>query len=131
MHAAKRWGWMLAGFFAGFLAVGVPYWSIPYSQIGLPYSLIGPGLLVVVVAALVLRATGAASVWEAVLTMGASVPACVLARVGVDGATDPTSHNLWPLEVILSLPVGAAAGLAGAVLGGLIARLRARQAGRG
>lgn len=131
MHAAERWGWVSAAFLAGFLAVGIPYWSIPYSQIGLPYSLIGPALLVVAFAALALRAVGAAAVWEAALATGLSVPACVLARVAVEGMADPSSHNLWPLEVILSLPIGAAAGVAGAVVGGLIAWLRARRATRG
>jgi hypothetical protein len=122
---------MLAGFLAGFVAVGVPYWLVPYGQGNLPHDLIGPGLLVLMVVALVLRATGVASVWKAALVAGASVPACVLARVAAEVAVNPTSHNLWPLEFTLSLPVAAVAGLTGAVLGWLIAWLRARWAERG
>src|SRR5688500_11230611 len=33
-----------------------------------------------------------------------SVPVAVLARVVVDAAKDPTSHNLWPLEFIIAAP---------------------------
>lgn len=122
MNATRERGMMVVGFLAGFFAVGLPYWSTPYSELGLQ-TLIGPALLVVLLAALLLRATGTTSVWRATLASGASVPACVLARVGVDVAADPTSHNLWPFEFIISLAIGMAAGLAGAVLGLMIAWL--------
>jgi hypothetical protein len=55
--------------------------------------------------------------------MGASVPAAVMARVIYDGASDPTSHNLWPFEIILASGPGLVAGLAGALAGGLLIAL--------
>jgi ABC-type branched-subunit amino acid transport system permease subunit len=44
----------------------------------------------------------------------------VLARVIVDVVRDPTSHNLWPFEIVIAVLVGAAAAVAGALLGSLL-----------
>jgi hypothetical protein len=55
--------------------------------------------------------------------MASSVIAVVVARVVVEGVQDPTSHNLWPFEVIIALMVGFACAFGGAVAGRLIAGL--------
>jgi hypothetical protein len=118
-----RWApWL--GFAAGFLAVGIPYWSIPYREADLPSALPAAGLAVVAVVAAVLRASGAARLGRIVAVVGASVPAAVLARVAVETDRDPTSHNLWPFEIAIALGVGFAWALAGALVGLLAARLR-------
>jgi len=52
----KRSYWLRVAYLLAFLAAGIPYWLIPYHQVNLPSALISPGLLVVVLAALLLRA---------------------------------------------------------------------------
>ena len=119
-----RSGWWLAGATcACFLIVGVPYWALPYARVSLPDALMGPGLLAVGVAAAALCALGAARPGRALVVLGATVPAVVLGRVVVETATDPTSHNLWPLEVVIALVVGLVATVPGVAAGALVARV--------
>jgi hypothetical protein len=108
-----------------FLAIGIPYWQVPYANLSLPNSLPGPGLIAVFVLAALLRLVSSSRLLMAILVAGAAVPAAVMARVVYDGLADPTSHNLWPLEIIIAGVIGFAVSLAGALLGslpGLIAR---------
>jgi len=114
-------------FAASFLAVGIPFWSIPYGAVNLPDALLKPGLLVGVAGALALRALGAAGFWTAVAVVGGSVPAAVMARVQVETSRDPTSHNLWPFELAIALGVGFACALVGALAGSAAAALAARR----
>jgi len=118
---------LLIGFAASFLAVGIPYWAIPYDGAQLPSALLTPALAVVVAAAAILRAIGAAPFRRIVGVVGASVPAAVMARVSVDTSSDPTSHNLWPFEVVIACGVGFACSLAGAIAGHAAAALAARR----
>jgi hypothetical protein len=120
----KDKNWTAPAFGLSFLVVGLPYWLIPYSKVNLPDALIGPGLLVVSGTALLLRAFRAATFWRTTGLVGSSVPAAVMARVLVEGLLDPTSHNLWPLEVIIAAVLGQACALAGAAAGSLAARLK-------
>src|SRR6266478_6596741 len=96
--AAKYW--LAAAFAIGFLAVGLPYWQIPYAKVSLPNTLYGSGFLVFCI-------------------VGATVPLAVLARVAVETNKDPTSHNLWPFEFIMATAVGALCSFTGALLGNL------------
>ena len=118
--------WLITVFAVGFFAVGVPYWQIPYAKVSLPSTLYGPGLLVIGVLAAAACAVGKARILTAILTVGAAVPAAILARVEVETARDPTSHNLWPLEVIIAVVVGVLCSSAGAVAVSLFARLSRR-----
>lgn len=113
----------LIAFTASFFAVGFPLWLIPYKKLNLPDALLEPGIFVVVVSALLLCAYKLASVWNAIWLVGAAVPAAVLARVIVDGIKDPTSHNLWPIAVIIATFVGFGCALPGAVAGWIIGTL--------
>lgn len=119
--------WLRAAFILSFLSAGIPYWLIPYRHVDLPSALIGPGLLVIGMAALLLQAATAARFWKTVRTLGWALAAAVLARVIVEGLRDPSSHNLWPFELIIALLLGFACALAGALLGHLVARLRRAQ----
>ena len=123
--------WLLVAFMLSFFAVGIPYWLIPYNKVSLPSTLMGPALLAVPFVALMIRAYGGASFWSAVNIVGASVPAAVFARVIVDGLKDPSSHNLWPFEVIIALFVGFPCALAGALAGSLVLTRVARHVGGG
>lgn len=119
--------WLLLAVAISFVAVGIPYWSIPYNKLNLPDALLGPGLLVVVISALLLRFGGVISFWRSTWPVGASVAAVVIARVLVDGARDSTSHNLWPLEVVIALIVGFVCAATGAMVGSLLAKLLPRR----
>jgi prolipoprotein diacylglyceryltransferase len=112
-----------------FVSVGVPYWGIPYAKASLPDSLYGIGLSMVFAASLVLCFTGKASFVRSFLVVGFAVPAVALARVIVEGFKDPTSHNLWPLELVIALAVGILVAFPGALLGFALSKLfRARVA---
>jgi hypothetical protein len=110
--------------FAGFLAVGLDYWRIPYAALSLPNAILGFGLVVVAVAAALARALSATRLWPTTFIVGASVPAAILVRVIHDTARDATSHNLWPLEIVLTAGPGCLAALVGAIVGGLLAPRR-------
>lgn len=112
--------WWKPGFTLAFFTVGVPFWMIPYSKANLPDGLYGPGLVVVLAAAVVARAYSGKSFMRSVLVMGSAVPAAVMARVIVEVAQRPTSHNLWPFELVIAMLVGGAAAVAGALLGSLL-----------
>jgi hypothetical protein len=111
--------WLAASFAICFLGVGVPYWQIPYAKVSLPDTLYGAGLLVVGLVAFAARALGKARLLVVIFIVGAAVPAAVLARVAVDTTRDPTSHNLWPIELIIAAVVGVFCSSAGALLGSL------------
>ena len=64
------------------------------------------GLVVVGVLAAAARAVGKARFIAVILAVGAAVPAPILARIAVDTAKDPTSHNLWPFEFIIAAVIG-------------------------
>lgn len=107
-------------FAASFLAVGVPYWRLAYAQASLPDGLLGPGLAVVAVLAAVVRVVGRAGLWRTVRVLGSAVPAAVMARVVYEVLGDPSSHNLWPFELVIAAAVGFPTALAGALVGGLL-----------
>ena len=109
--------WVIVAFLVGFLAVGLPYWQIPYAKANLPNSLIGPGLIVIVAAAAICRAGGKTPILKTILVVGAAVPAAVVARVLVEAIKDPTSHNLWPLEAVIALVLGLSTSAIGTLLG--------------
>jgi hypothetical protein len=109
--------WLAAAFVVGFFSVGFPYWQVTYAKVSLPDTLYGAGLLVVAVLAAAARAFGKARLVAVILVVGAAVPTAVLTRVVVETAKDPTSHNLWPLELIIAAVIGIACSSAGALVG--------------
>jgi len=111
--------WLVVAFVISFFAVGFPYWQIPYAKVSLPSTLYGTGLVVVGVLAAAARAIGKARFLTVILAIGAAVPAPKLARIAVDTAKDPTSHNLWPFEFIIAAVIGVLCSTAGALAGSL------------
>ena len=111
--------WLVAAFVISVFAVGYPYWQIPYAKVSLPSTLYGTGLVVVGVFAAAARAIGKARLLTVILAAGAAVPAPILARITVDTAKDPTSHNLWPFEFIIAAVIGVLCSTAGALAGSL------------
>ena len=112
-----------AAFVVSFLATGIPYWQIPYSKASLPSSLYNLSLAVVCLASFTLRLLSKASFTQATLIAGLAVPAMVMARVIVETAQGPTSHNLWPFELIIASAVGLVVSLAGSLTGELLAKI--------
>jgi hypothetical protein len=122
-----RTKWIPAfGFSVSALAVGVPYFLIPYRELNLPSALYGPGLCVLIATAALTLGCGATTFWKNVAIIGATVPAIILVRVVVETAADPTSHNLWPFELIIGSIVSALCAFMGSLMGWIISKLRAR-----
>lgn len=106
-----------------FLAVGIPFWSIPYSKANVPDGLYGFGLVVAFAAAAALCASSKTTFRRAWLVVGLAVPAVLMARVIVEGILDPTRHNLWPLALMIAAGLGLIVSCAGAVVGLVLARV--------
>jgi len=119
--------WWQPGFALAFFAVGVPFWMIPYNKASLPDGLYGPGLVVVLAAAVLACGYSGKSFMRSVLVMGSAVPAAVMARVIVEVAQRSNSHNLWPLELVIAILVGGAAAVLGALLGSLLLWAKQRE----
>jgi hypothetical protein len=107
-----------------FLSVGIPYWMIPYNHVSLPGALMGPGLIAVIGAAFFVRMKEAVDFWMGASFVGTVVPGVVMARVMVETVSDPTSHNLWPFEVVFAAIVGYCCALSGTIVGMLITKFR-------
>lgn len=116
----KEHGWIIGGLLLCLLVIGVPYWLMPYNDVTLPTAILGPGLLAIAILALVLRSMKKMTFWRIVIISGAVVPAAVFLRVIWEVIAEPTSHNLWPFEIIIAVFVGAIPALAGALFGNLI-----------
>jgi hypothetical protein len=112
--------WLLIGFLIAFVAVGFAHWQLPYDQVSLPNSLYGPGLVAVGLIAMMLRAFGTGRFLTIWLLIAATVPTAVMARVMLETSRDPTSHNLWPLELLIALVVGLVCSLMGTAIGSLL-----------
>jgi hypothetical protein len=116
---------LLWSFLAGFLVVGAPYWRIPYNK-ATSAAVMGGAILIGVVA-LIARLLVEARFSRVVLVLAAAVPAAVMARVVVDTARDPTSHNLWPFEVVIAFMVGLAGALPGTLIGSMFRHMLGRR----
>ena len=112
---------LLWSFLVGFLVVGVPYWRIPYNKA--TSSAVMGGVVLIGVIALIARVLIEARFSRVVLVLAAAVPTAVMARVVVDTMRDPTSHNLWPFELVIAFMVGLAGTVPGTLLGSVFRRM--------
>ena len=76
-----------------------------------------PGALLLGFLTLVLVLTEVVAVKQIAVTMLFAVPVIVCVSVIKDTAADPTSHNLWPFELVLGALSGAVVVLPAAALG--------------
>ena len=121
----RRTSPLWAGFAAGLLLTGIPFWRLPYTADfwgDLPFQL---GFVGLAAATAVLAASGAARLWPTFWAMLAAFPAAVAIRVAVEVAEDPTDHNLWPIELVLAAIFSLIAILPGLLVGALVRRARA------
>ena len=100
--------WVLLAFTAVVLSAGIPYWRVPYDELNRGHFAVLPGALLLGVLTLALVVTEAAPAKWIAVTMLCSVPFIVCVSVAKDTARDPTSHNLWPFELIFAVIAGAA-----------------------
>lgn len=108
------------------LSIGLAYWTAPYGKLNLPDALYGPGLVAIVAFSFLL------SLWEpgrplalsSIMTGG--VIAVIFIRAAMDVRVDPTSHNLFGIEVVIGFLVGEAAAWAGVLPGWALAKVSKR-----
>lgn len=105
-----------------YLAMGIPYWQIPYSSLSLPNPLYDIGLVLVVAGAFAFHLSGLGFLRSAV-SFGCVAPAVVATRIILDTARDGSTHNLFPFEIAIAVFVGFLAAAFGAVIGMVIGRL--------
>lgn len=113
--------WVLLTFAVVVLAAGIPYWRLPYAEINRGHFAVLPGAALLCFLTLVLVMAEVARVKLIAVTMLLTVPAIDIVSIAKDTAADPTSHNLWPFELVIAALSGAAVVLP-AVGTGLAAR---------
>ena len=114
------WAVLVAAFTAGLIAV--PYWSSSYATVrddGI-FTWFWLVELVLFLGTVLAASLSNAQIWAVMAVMLTCVPIVVMGRVVMDTAADPTSHNLWPFEVVLSMiisvpPIGVGGLLAWAI----------------
>ena len=116
-NAISRKRWSVATVFLGFLAGGLPLWPVAYYSIDLS----NPGFLAQWIIAGIIAggfpaALSSLSMHRSAVLLGAGFGMAVLARVLFEIIQDPTTHNLWPFEVAISVAVGLLAGIGGSLL---------------
>ena len=122
MERIIRFSLTLAVCTAAYVCVAIPYLQLPYNQVSLPTTILNLSLLVVFGGAWFLRAYGN-SLLASWIVVGAMVPLVICARITIETSQDPTSHNLWPLEVIIAAGVGFLVSGFGALVGSLYRRI--------
>lgn len=115
--------WLAAGFAAGLLLTGVPYWRLPYNANIFADTALLIGFAGLGVVTAVLAASGVARLGKVFWAMLAAFPAAVMIRVVVDTMQDPTDHNLWPFEIVIAALFSLVAVVPGLLIGALARRL--------
>lgn len=110
------------------LIVGAVICSLPY----LLYSAEFPPPAITAIA-LTLASAGLAIVqpsdkWRSGIAVGAGILVPIATVIGIDLQRDPTSHNLWPFEVVFGLAIAMPGALLGALVGGYLGRVAAMPA---
>ncbi len=100
--------WVMLAFAVVVLAAGIPYWRIPYDELNRGHFAVLPGALLLGFLTFILIVTKVAPAKSIALAMLACVPVIVCISIAKDTARDPTSHNLWPFELIIAAIAGAA-----------------------
>lgn len=97
------------------VAVAAPYWAASEESVRAD-GIFGEFARVALALFLGTFLAGAATetrLWLVMAGMLVATPVAVLGRVAMDTAAVPTSHNLWPLEVVLAFALSVPPILAG------------------
>lgn len=109
--------------FAGcLLALGVPFWRIPYESLNVPDAFYSPGLLALAVAPMLLVRFAGAGFLRSLLIPALVPAAALMLRVSAEALQDPTRHNLWPLALVIVVILGLVVASPGALLARLLYR---------
>jgi hypothetical protein len=109
------------------LVCGVPYWSLPKGSFNLPDALPAASGWIVGFGALLGGVLGGRAL-RAFFVFAAVLPAVAFVRVVLDVVADPTSHNLWPFELVIAGGVGLLPAAIGAALAAVALRLLPQRA---
>jgi hypothetical protein len=123
MGLSKNAVWMVGAFALCFFAGGLIFWRGSSYQ---EYMENGPPLVIpVLLAGVAIVLTGFCGVgfFPSAIVVGCALPAAIFARIVMDGIQNPTSHNLWPIEVAIVLVFGMTVAVPSAGLGWLLRRL--------
>ncbi|HET9048088.1 MAG TPA: hypothetical protein VFN29_03880 [Chiayiivirga sp.] len=123
MNALKPYALRIA-FVIAVLSVGLSFWTPAYAALSVPNSLVGPGLAVIALAAMLMPRFAGTPPWKTVHTLALALPMAVMLRVLVEGLFDPGSHNLWPLEAVIATALGYVCAGFGGGIGWLLWRAR-------
>jgi hypothetical protein len=110
------------------LAIAVPYWSADYADVeGSGLGTFGaPAAAILGVAALALTGLHLGHKLEIAIALCVPAPLVVVGRVLIDTASDPTTHSLWPVEIVLAIGISLPPVLAGILIGWGMRRLAGR-----
>jgi hypothetical protein len=118
--------WLAAAFAIAFVAIGIPYWHIPYNQFDLSHTELLPGAILLGIATMALIGGQVVPARWVTGVMLACAPAIDLVSIVRDTSADATTHNLAPFELVAAVVLGAGFVLPGLVVG-LVIRARARR----
>ncbi len=107
------------------VAIGCFWWFAPYGSLDVFQQILPFSLIPLAVAAIFATSDTPTSIMIACM-IGASGPVAVILRIIVEVAGDPTSHNLWPFEIVMAGMVT----LPAAIIGGLVGFGFKRKSGR-
>jgi len=117
---------LVASTLAGLLACGLPLWPIPYREVSMPGNpSTAVWLLLGALAGLLAGHLVRQRKRNAILAVAGGFVLAVLLRVAVETARDPTSHNLWPFEVVIAGGIGLMAATIGVGMARLLQRATA------
>jgi hypothetical protein len=110
------------------LAIIVPYWAADYADVedgGLGTFAL-PVAAILGVAAFVLSVAHLGHKLEIAIALCVPAPIAVVGRVLIDTADDPSTHSLWPFEIIIAVGISVPPVLLGIFLGWAARRLAER-----
>jgi len=113
------WPWAAVAASVCALAIAVPYWAAEYGEVedgGLSTYAV-PVMVILAAAALIVSVLHLASKFETAIALCIPAPVAVIGRVLMDTADDPTTHNLWPLELAVAVGISIPPVLAGILAG--------------
>ena len=109
--------WWGLSIFLGLLASGIPLLTMRYGEIFSIY-IIWMGNLFLIAGIMGICQPDRA--WRWGITVGLCLPVVVILKIVMDSLQDPTSHTLFPLEIIIALIFAIPSSFAGVYFGSSI-----------
>ena len=125
MSPRHKWPWLIGAFVFCFFVGGAIWWRGSYQDY-LDNRFPWGSLALAAGVALFLSWVIGAGIVASAVAIGSAFPATICARLMLDGMEHPTSHNLWPFEVIMAFGLGMITTFPFAALGALLRRLTLR-----